>query len=130
MESGAGRSLSWVMADGAASISASMLVAALLNIIPSFAGLWGLGFLQELTGKQDGMIVVATLLLLPTSFIVYGVSQVIFAAKEAVERRAMEKGRKVERERFRKELEELEKSGVEVPPEVARIIAREPEDRS
>ena len=130
MESGAGRSLSWVMADGAASISAIMLVAALLNIIPSFAGLWGLGFLQELTGKQDGMIVVATLLLLPTSFIVYGVSQVIFAAKEAVERRAMEKGRKVERERFRKELEELEKSGVEVPPEVARIIAREPEDRS
>ena len=37
----------------------------------------------------------------------------------------MEKGRKVERERFRKELEELEKSGVEIPPEVARIIARE-----
>ena len=91
MESSAGRSLSWVMADGAASISASMLVAVLLNIIPSFAGLWGLGFLHELTGKQDGMIVVATLLLLPTSFIVYGVSQVIFAAKEAVERRAMEK---------------------------------------
>lgn len=76
------------------------------------------------------MIVVATLLLLPTSFAVYGVSQVIFAAKEAVERRAMEKGRKVERERFRKELEELEKSGVEIPPEVARIIARESEDRS
>ena len=94
----------------------------------------GLGFLQELTNKQDGVIVVATLLLLPTSFAVYGVSQVIFAAKEAVERRAMEKGRKAgqiaERERFRKELEELEKSGVEIPPEVARIIARESEDRS
>lgn len=53
----------------------------------------------------------------------------IFAAKEAVERRAMEKGRRAgqmaERERFRKELEELEKSGVEIPPEVARIIVRE-----
>ena len=127
MESSAGRSLSWVMADGAASISASMLVAVLLNIIPSFAGLWGLGFLHELTGKQDGMIVVATLLLLPTSFIVYGVSQMIFAAKEAVERRAMEKGRKAERERI---LRELERSGVEIPPEVARRIARESEDRS
>ena len=127
MESSAGRSLSWVMADGAASISASMLVAVLLNIIPSFAGLWGLGFLHELTNKQDGMIVVATLLLLPTSFIVYGVSQVIFAAKEAVERRAMEKGRKAERERI---LRELERSGVEIPPEVARRIARESEDRS
>ena len=135
MESSAGRSLSWVMADGAASISASMLVAVLLNIIPSFAGLWGLGFLHELTGKQDGMIVVATLLLLPTSFIVYGVSQVIFAAKEAVERRAMEKGRKVGLEEGRQEereriLRELERSGVEIPPEAARRIARESEDRS
>ena len=160
MEPTTGRSPTWLMADGAASISASMLVSVLLNVVPSFAGLWGLGFFQELTNKQDGMIVVATLLLLPTSydlrgsaipsplrervrvrvkisncvtptsFAVYGVSQVIFAAKEAVEKRAMEKGRKVERERFRKELEELEKSGVEIPPEVARIIVREYEDRS
>ena len=134
MDTSAGRSQTWLMADGAASISASILVAVLLNVVPSFAGLWDLGFLQELTNQQDGMIVVATLLLLPTSFAVYGASQVIFAAKEAVERRAMEKGRRAgqmaERERFRKELEELEKSGVEIPPEVARIIAREYEDRS
>ena len=115
------------MADGAASISASMLVAVLINSITSFAGLWGLGFLHELTNQQDGLIVVATLLLLPTSFVVYGVSQVIFAAKEAVEKRAMEKGRRAERERI---MRELEKSGVEIPPEVARVIARESEDRS
>ena len=115
------------MADGAASISASMLVAVLINVISSFGGLWGLGFLQELTNNQDGMIVVATLLLLPTSFTVYGVSQMIFAAKEAVERRAMEKGRKAERERI---MRELEKNGVEIPPEVARIIARDSKDRS
>lgn len=127
MESSAGRSPSWLMADGAASISASMLVAVLLNVIPSFAGLWGLGFLQELTNKQDGMIVVATLLLLPTSFVVYGVSQVIFAAKEAVERRAMEKGRKAERERIE---QILEQEGVEIPPRVARRIARESDQRS
>ena len=131
MESSAGRSPSWLMADGAASISASMLVAVLLNVIPSFAGLWGLGFLQELTNKQDGMIVVATLLLLPTSFVVYGVSQMIFAAKEAVEKRAMRRGRKVgeqvERERIEKILQE---EGIELPPEVARRIARESEDRS
>ena len=125
MESSAGRSPSWLMADGAASISASMLVAVLINVIPFFAGLWGLGFLQELSNKQDGMIVVATLLLLPTSFVVYGVSQVIFAAKEAVERRAMEKGRKAERERLRQGLEALKKDGVEIPPEVARLIERE-----
>lgn len=135
MESGPGRSPTWLMADGAASISASMLVAVLINAIPSLAGVWGFAFLQELSNKQDGLIVVATLLLLPTSFIVYGVSQVIFAAKEAVERRAMEKGRKVGLEEGRQEereriLRELERSGVEIPPEAARRIAREYEDRS
>ena len=133
MEPETGRSPSWLMADGAASISASMLVAVLINVVPPFAGLWGLGFLHELTNKQDGMIVVATLLLLPTSFLVYGVSQVIFAAKEAVEKRAMEKGRKAglqegeqaERERLRQGLDALRKDGVEIPPEVARLIERE-----
>lgn len=139
MESSAGRSPSWLLADGAASISASMLVAVLLNVIPSFAGLWGLGFLHELTNKQDGMIVVATLLLLPTSFAVYGVSQVIFAAKEAVEKRAMEKGRKAGIQEGREEgeqaeqeriMRELEKNGVAVPPEVARILTLDSGDRS
>ncbi len=150
MEPSAGRSPSWVMADGAASISSSMLVAVLINVISPFSGLWGLGFLQELTNKQDGMIVVATLLLLPTSFAVYGVSQMIFAAKEAVERRAMEKGRKAGiqegrqegrkagiqegRQEGRQEGEQaererieqiLEQHGVELPEEVAKMIARE-----
>ena len=142
MDTSAGRSPTWLMADGAASISASMLVSVLLNVILSFAGLWGLGFLQELTNKQDGMIVVATLLLLPASFVVYGVSQVIFAAKEAVEKRAMEKGRRVgiqegrqegeqtERQRIEKGLAELEESGIQIPPEVAKMIARESNQRS
>ena len=133
MEPETGRSPSWLMADGAASISASMLVAVLINVVSPFAGLWGLGFLHELTNKQDGMIVVATLLLLPTSFLVYGVSQVIFAAKEAVEKRAMEKGRKAglqegeqaERERLRQGLDALRKDGVDIPPEVAWLIERE-----
>ena len=67
----------------------------------------------------------------------------IFAAKEAVERRAMEKGRKAGLEEGRQEgmekgrqeereriAQALKQHGVEIPPEVARIIAREPEDRS
>ena len=57
----------------------------------------------------------------------------IFAAKEAVERKAMEKGRKegrqegqeAERDRIERELAALEKNGINVPPEIARIIARE-----
>ena len=51
----------------------------------------------------------------------------IFAAKEAVERRAMEKGRKAERKRIE---QILEQEGVEIPPRVARMIARESDQRS
>ena len=142
MDASAGRSPSWVMADGSASISASALIAVLINIFPSLAGLWGLGFLHELTNKEDGVIIVASLLLFPSTLITYGVAKVIFAAKEAVEKKAMEKGRRegrqegrqegqqAERERIERELDALEKSGIQVPPEVARIIARESGPRS
>ena len=116
---------SWVLADGSASISASALIAVLFNIFPYLAGLWGLGFLHGLTNKDDGVIIVASLLLFPSTFIIYGVARVIFAAKEAVERNAMEKGRRAERERIERELEALEKTGIQVPPEIARIITRE-----
>ena len=133
MNSSTGRSPSWVLADGSASISASALIAVLLNIFPYLAGIWGLGFLHGLTNKDDGVIIVASLLLFPSTFIIYGVARVIFAAKEAVERKAMEKGRKegrqegqqAERERIERELVALEKNGIQVPPEIARIIARE-----
>ena len=125
MNSSAERSPSWVLADGSASISASALIAVLVNVFPSLAGLWGLGFLHELTNQEDGVIIVASLLLFPSTFIIYGVARVIFAAKEAVERKAMEKGRQAERERIERELEALEKNGTPVPPEIARIIARE-----
>ena len=42
-----------------------------------------------------------------------------FAAKEAVEKRAMDRGRRQERERIRKALAE---HGVGLPPEIASII--------
>ena len=62
----------------------------------------------------------------------------IFAAKEAVEKRAMEKGRKAgiqegeqtERERIEKGLAQLEERGIRIPPEVAEMVARESGDRS
>ena len=133
MNSSTGRSPSWALADGSASISASAPIAVLLNIFPYLAGIWGLGFLHGLTNKDDGVIIVASLLLFPSTFIIYGVARMIFAAKEAVERKAMEKGRKegrqegqqAERERIERELVALEKNGIQVPPEIARIIARE-----
>ena len=54
----------------------------------------------------------------------------IFAAKEAVEKKALEKGRRAERERIERELEALKERGVQVPPEISRIIARESGQRS
>ena len=125
MDSGIRRSPSWVLADGSASVSASALIAVLVNTSSFLAGLRGLEILHELSNQEDGVIIVASLLLFPSTFIIYGVARVIFAAKEAVERKAMEKGQKAERERIERELEALEKSGVPVPPEIAKIIARE-----
>jgi flagellar biosynthesis/type III secretory pathway protein FliH len=70
--------------------------------------------------------------------------KMIFAAKGAVERKAMEKGwregrqegrqegrregrqegQEAERDRIERELAALKKNGINVPPEIARIIAR------
>ena len=110
----------------------------LINISPSLAGLWVLGFLHQLTNKEDEVIIVASLLLFPSTFINYGVARMIFAAKEAVEKKALEKGRqagqqegrRAERERIERELEALKESGIQVPPEIARIIARESSPQS
>ena len=120
------RSPSWLWADGSATISASALIAVLINVSPSLTAVWGAGFLHELTNKQDGVIIVASLLLFPTTIFIYVVARVIFAAKEAVEKKATERGRRegqqAERERIEQELELLARSGVDVPPEIARII--------
>ncbi len=143
MEDSGGRYPAWLLADGSASISVAAFIAVVIYNSRFLAGVWGLGPLHELTiNRQDGMIVVASLLLFPSTLIVYGVANMIFAAKEAVERRARRKGRqegreegrqealREERERIERELAALEKSGVQVPPEVARIIARESGPRS
>jgi ribose 1,5-bisphosphokinase PhnN len=104
---------------------------------------WGLGYLHELTiNRQDGVIIVASLLLFPSTLLVYGVASMIFAAKEAIEKRARQKGReegreegrrqalKAERKRIEQELAALENSGVLIPPEIVRIITRESTPRS
>ncbi len=126
-----GRSPSWILADGSASISVSALGSVLIQKTAILADVWGLRLLQELTNQEDGVIIVASLLLFPATFIIYGVARMIFAAKEAVERKARKQGRAEGREEALKELREaLEKSGVQVPPEVARIIAHESGPRS
>ena len=137
MDDGGGRYPAWLLADGSASISVAAFVAVVIYNSASLAGVWGIGYLHELTiSRQDGLVVVASLALFPSTLIVYGVASMIFAAKEAVERRARRKGREEgreegrqeglqeERDRIERELAALENSGVEITPEMVRIVLR------
>ena len=87
------RSPVWGFVDGAISVSGSMLLAVLVNACDSCGGIWLIGLLKGLSDKDAGLIVVATLLLFPTAVVTYGGLRMWFAAKEAVEKKAMEKGR-------------------------------------
>ena len=125
----------WRFVDGALSISVSMLLAALLRDCLSCSGQPVLGYLHGLAVRDDGVIIVGTMLLFPTTAAIYGGIKVFFAAREAVRREAREKGRQEgiqegireglqegrqeERERIRKE---LAKQGIAISPELAKIL--------
>ena len=137
----------WRFVDGALAISVSMLLAALLRDCLSCGGWPVLGYLHGLAARDDGVIIVGTMLLFPTTATIYGGIKVFFAAREAVRRESREKGRQEgiqegrqegrqegiqegireglqegrqeERERIRKE---LAKQGVTIGPELAKIL--------
>ena len=118
----------WRFFDGSSAISASMLVAVLINRCGDVCGnLWGIRVLKSLTEQEAGVIILATLLLFPTTTVLYGGAKLIFAAKEAVEKKAEQKGRAQgieegqakERKRIRAQLEQ---SG-NLTPELARILS-------
>ena len=132
----------WRFFDGSSSISASMLVAVLINGCGDVCvDLWGIRLLKGLTEQEAGVIILATLLLFPTTTVLYGGAKLIFAAKEAVEKKAEQKGRAQglaegqakgraeglsegrvkERKRIRAQLEQ---SG-NLTPELARILSDE-----
>ena len=121
----------WRFLDGAASISASMLLSTALNVCSFCNGVPVLGNLEALTNLEDGIIITATLLLFPTTAALYGVLRMFFAAKQAAERKARERqerahqegikaGRQTERERISAALEQ---HGVHLTPEIAKILA-------
>ena len=122
----------WRFFDGAVSISISMLVAVLVTDCALCSQLPALGWLKGLTEREDGIIIVATLLLFPATAALYGGFKVFFAAKEAVEKRARAKGkaegraegRKEERERIRRE---LAAQGMPLTPEQVAVLTRERE---
>ena len=117
----------WRFFDGAVSISVSMLLAVLLNDCAFCGRLPALSWLYGLTEQEDGIIIVATLLLFPTTAALYGGFKLLFAAKEAVEKRARAKGRKEERERIQRELAE---QGMPLTPEQLAVLTRESDERS
>ena len=87
--------------DGAASISLSALLAALSRGYFSF----------QAVQETDGVMLLASIFLLPSTVIAFGVSSMVFAAYEFVQKRAERKGRqegqKEERERIEGEVDAL-----------------------
>ena len=122
----------WRFFDGAASVSTSMLLSVAVDDCAVCNSLPLLGYLEALTKRDDGIIITATLLLFPTTAALYGVFKMFFAAKEAVERKARERGRREgiregrrdERERIARVLQE---QSVELSPELARILTGDDE---
>ena len=105
-----------------------MLLAVLINGCELCDGLPPLNVLKGLTEREDGVIIAATLLLFPTTVMLYGGAQVFFAAKEAVEKRAMKRGREEALKEERKRISRvLERHGVPADSELARSLAGESE---
>ena len=120
------RSPVWGFVDGAISVSGSMLLAVLVNACDSCGGIWLIGLLKGLSDKDAGLIVVATLLLFPTAVVTYGGLRMWFAAKEAVEKKAMERGRERGLEQGREQgLEQGREQGREQGLEQGREQGRE-----
>ena len=90
--------VSWGVIDGVASVSGSMAASVAINRIDFSVSLPVIGFLKELSHAEDGVVIVATLLLLPTAVLLYGGSKMIFAAKEAVEKKAVARGIQIGRQ--------------------------------
>ena len=106
MERDEGSVAPWRLFDGSIALTISMLLAVLLRVWEGAANWPVVGALHRITQWEDGVIIVATLLLFPTALTLYGGFKMFFAAKEAVERQAMRRGQKVERDRIRKVLGE------------------------
>ena len=115
METNESNRSTWRFVDGSLAVTASMAIAVAISYCQSCTGLWGLGFFKGLTEKDDGVIILGTLLLFPSTVALYGVLKMWFAAKEAVEKKAAERGRRQERERIK---QVLVSHGITPPPEI------------
>ena len=113
----------WRIIDGTASVSVSMLLAALFKVWTGAANWPIIGLLHQMTRWEDGVIIVATLLVFPVALTIWGGAELFFHARERVKQKfeargitkgiviGHEQGRKEERERIDKILKE---KGIEV----------------
>ena len=128
----------WTLLDGAAAFSFSMLVSLIIQSNQIFAEVWVVRIVKDLTHQNDGLMASTMLLLFPSTAVMYLGVNMIFAAKEAVERRAqardermreqgreegreegIEKGRAQERRRI---LDALKRHGIELPPDIGKDL--------
>ena len=134
----------WRLFDGSIALTISMLLAALLKVWEDAVNWPVVGLLHQMTQWEDGVIIVATLLLFPTALTLYGGFRMFFAAKAAAERQArkraelhreegrvlgVEEGMVKERERIMKVLEVLEERGMPLTSEQAKALAGEGDNR-
>ena len=103
----------WRLFDGSIALSISMVLAALLKIWEDAVNWPVLGLLHQMTQWEDGVIIVATILLFPTALTLYGGFAMIFAAKATVDHWAWKRAERQrvatlrqERDRIRKALGE------------------------
>ena len=135
MERDEGGVAPWRLFDGSIALTLSMLLAVLLRVWEGAASWPVVGTLHRITQWEDGVIIVATLLLFPTALTLYGGFRMYFAAKAAAERQARQRaerlreegevrGRKEERTRIVRVLEE---QGMPLTPEQVRALDRDRE---
>ena len=127
---GAGSRTPWRTFDGSIAVSFSMLLAVLLKLWKGAVSWPLVGQLHQMTQWEDGVLIVATLLLFPTALALYGGFTMFFAAKEAVEKRAMERGRQVGRQEGREAerariSKTLAQHGVPLTPEQVKVLSGE-----
>ena len=111
----------WLFLDSAAAFSFSMLISLIIQSNRIFAEILVLRIIKDLTHQNDGLMAATMLLLFPSTAILYGSVKMIFAAKEAVERRAHARDERmraqgIEQER-RRILNALKRRGIELPPD-------------
>ncbi len=59
---------------------------------------WGIRWVKDLTEQEAGVIIVATILVFPKTLLIYGGAKLVFAAKQAADRKLREDRKRVREE--------------------------------